>query len=424
MQTDDVIKAMRSDFKATGLKCIGKWDPNGQISCAQLRPKHKDPLHKERPVIPMHKAFTRLASNRAARFLNAVASRRYADRNYVLWKTFDLADKTAADEARLRALGPSYHAIVATFDATGMFTNLPHSTTLIVLDELEAWCYKHGMGTAHIRVRGRGGVLFGKCPDKGKFVTVEARDLFNMARFDIRWLYFTLGPILLKQIFGYPMGMPSSHPLSVLMCAWSEDRFAITLGIDSAYLSVTRYVDDIRVLAFYDSVDPLSLTKARALIARIRTDGYDPNLTLELTSTDNHAADFLDSVTIITNATQSIHLTQIDKNTRHLLAGRGRVIVRYQHFHTYAPAAMLLGIVVSQLYRVSRNTTRDGDVVTHILAYALELRALAYPLRVLRRATTICSRRFPERPVWRQVESLLWHLNATYRDGSLPPSSG
>ena len=85
---------------------------------------------------------------------------------------------------------------------------------------------------------------------------------------------------------------------------------------------------------------------------------------------------------------------------------------------------MLLGIVVSQLYRVSRNTTRDGDVVTHILAYALELQALAYPLRVLRRATTICSRRFPERPVWRQVESLLWHLNATYRDGSLPPSSG
>jgi len=341
MEAAVVVKAMRRDFNATGLKRVGKWDPNGQTSCAQLRPKHKAPIEKERPVIPMHKAFTRLASNRAARFLNAVVQKRYAARDYVLWKTFDLTDKTASDEARWRALGKRYHAIAATFDATGMFSNLPHATTLIVLDELEAWCYDNGMGTAHIRVRGRGGVFFGKCPDKGKFVTVEARDLFNMARFDIRWLYFVLGPILLKQIFGYPMGMPSSHPLSVLMCAWSEDRFALTLGIDSIYLSVTRYVDDIRAIAFFDSVDPLGLAKARALIARLRLDGYDPNLTLEPTSDDDHAVDFLDSVTTINNATQSIFLSQIDKNTRLLLAGHGRAIVRYQHYHTYVPAANL-----------------------------------------------------------------------------------
>ena len=109
---------------------------------------------------------------------------------------------------------------------------------------------------------------------------------------------------------------------------------------------------------------------------------------------------------------------------RLLLAGHGRAIVWDQHYHTYAPAAMLLGMVISQLYRFSRNTTCDGDLIPHIIAYALELRALAYPLRVLRRATTICSRRFPERTVWRQVESLLWSMTAIYRGDSLPTFSG
>jgi hypothetical protein len=399
---DDVRRAMRREYKAAGLTAVAPWDSSGQFGKAQLLPKHKDPFEKVRPVTPMHKAYTRKASNRAARALNALVERRFAGVDWVLWRTFELKDKIARVQARLRALGPTWRAIGESCDATGMFTNLPHDGpdgAHAFLDDMEQWCADNGIATLWIRRRGRSGVVFDKNSDTGAYAQISVALIFTQLRFDIKWLYFTLGDQLLKQLFGFPMGMPSSHPLSVGICAWSEAKFSQTLGTDGRYLSVTRYVDDVLAIAFYDSAVG-GPEQGQRLIDDMRAKAYSPELTLLTTSDDNHAVDFMDTVTDIDDETQTITLQQLDKNSRHLLSGAGRVIVRYQHFHTYAPTKQLQGVVVSQLRRIRRNCTTDADALRHMVAYGDEIRALRYPTSMMARASLTCQRRQPESLLW------------------------
>jgi hypothetical protein len=413
---EEAKRAMRKDYKDMGLERVAKYDTTGSFGRAQLLPKHKAPIEKARPVTPMHKACTRRSSNYAARALNALVERRYRARDWVLWRTFDLKAKMAAATERLRALGPDFRAIGASFDATGMFTNLPHTGdggSYAFLDDMAAWCRANNITELSVRKRGRAGVVFGRVESAGAYKTISIDDVFAVLRYDIKWLFFMLGDTMLAQLFGFPMGMPSSHPLSVGMCAWSEDRYAFTLGMDERMLSVTRYVDDVQILIFYNFITS-SVTAARARLEHFRANAYDANLSLLATFDDEHNVDFMDTIVRVDDTTQEIYIDQMDKNTRHLVAGRKRVIVRYQHYHSFVPATLLHGVAMSQMLRLERNTTREADLLMRGLAYALELRALQYPVRVVRQAVRSCQRRSPLVAAWPRLASLLTTVAETH----------
>ena len=71
------------------------------------------------------------------------------------------------------------------------------------------------------------------------------KDILKIIEYDMQHVIFTLGDIILQQINGIPMGGFISAPEAQLVCIYSEVSFHLTLGVDSAYISGSRYMDDL-----------------------------------------------------------------------------------------------------------------------------------------------------------------------------------
>jgi hypothetical protein len=392
----EILATMRAEYKTLGLEQVAAWDRKGVLGNVYNIKKAKDPFNRARPISPMHSHPARATSNRSGRALNYSVQRRFGmESGTALWSPFELRGAMAAATRHWKALGEDYDARVVVADAEGMFLRLPHARAYEFIDNHTEWLIDQGVRTIAVRRRGRAGCSFGKAPSAA-FIEITPLQLRAALRYGVKWLYCTLGEFVLRQTHGFPMGMPSSHPLSVAICCWDEAQWRTSLRTDVRYIDMKRYVDDAIAIFFTRRNDAAHA----ALVAKVeeawRTRCLDEHLVMVQTSTSDVEADMMDMEVEVNLDQQRITTTHLDKNARALLLTGEYKVVRYNHYHSYVPLAALRGVVISSLLRMRWNTTDPLMLLSLVGAYAVELRELAYPRSVLLDAVRRCARADPE----------------------------
>lgn len=93
---------------------------------------------------------------------------------------------------------------VSTFDFSTLYTNIPHSLLLEVLDEIIEFCFR-GCTKDSIEVNKFGGAHWTTSISKKTNIFTKTF-LTKAVHFLVNNCYFTIGKILLKQVIGLPMG--------------------------------------------------------------------------------------------------------------------------------------------------------------------------------------------------------------------------
>ena len=70
-------------------------------------------------------------------------------------------------------------------------------------------------------------------------------------------------------------------------------------------------------------------------------------------------------------------------NIAWLTLGKQRII-KHQHFDSYGSKKLKFGMIVGEFTRLARHTTTREDTLTCMSAKSMELRALGFPMRLLR----------------------------------------
>ena len=411
---------MRAEYKALGLRRLAPWDGKGSFGYAYKMNKHKDPINKVRPVVPCHREPSRRMSNVVARGYTFLLRKFKWLPESALWGTQELRPRLLSISRQVaKDFGPEARILGRSGDIKDMFTELKHPRLVKGVEILMAAAREMLKGKhLCVKIRGRGGVLVGKPPDRGKYVVVTIDDLQAGLLFDLRWCMLRLGALLLQQQRGIPMGKQSSPAHANAACALALYEWDNSLGADSKLVFESRYADDANLFAVYFLGDDASRARAEALLDRWSEDCYVDGLKLEVTS-EGLSWDYLETVvTVGGSGDELVRCTHRNKNAGDVWRnGRRMTFQRFAHFASYAPRSARHGVLVATFLRVDANCTRASEVVFAAVELAVELCVmLQYPARTLKAAALRVGELRAERGAeWGAVAELLGRLAAVGR---------
>ena len=136
-------------------------------------------------------------------------------------------------------------------DISNMYTEMQHTTIMNALVWLIGVTSGSERGRDRVAIRRFKSKQFvthwGRSYNKFTHTEMTIETLMTIIQYDMNNVYFTLGDVLLRQINGIPMGGFISAPEAQLVCIYSEVQFHKSCGLDSRYISGTRYMDDLTV---------------------------------------------------------------------------------------------------------------------------------------------------------------------------------
>ena len=140
------------------------------------------------------------------------------------------------------------HVVGLFADVKRMYTELPHDAILRALEWLLHCSARRRTKHLCVRRAGRKGVRWGLSYDKREAACISLQQLQAIIVWALRNATFTIGNRVMRQLFGIPMGDPTSPALATLICVHCEHQFHASLGdvgfLPSMHAGI-RYFDDI-----------------------------------------------------------------------------------------------------------------------------------------------------------------------------------
>jgi hypothetical protein len=348
----------------------------GELGCAYVLPKNKDPLNKERPIVPATKHPLRKVFSIAARALVfLIGFVKLSHFNILATKDFKTFVASANDwirESCDRVIG-------VTFDVKNMFTDLEHGDTLQslswFLDQVKLQS-RHPSVT--VTRSGRNGVQFGRNLDTKTVVTVPINKLFNIAKFELEHTFFKVGiDVILHQRIGIAMGGFQSPPLAMIVAACAEFKWLTSLGIDQKRIRGARFVDDAMVL--------FKGPNAHLFIHSLFSSCYPKGLQLECTGFGTR---FKILECEIFASDSGIFSSHFNSNTCSMILDHKQAFLKFIPWGSGHPKAVLSNTILGLLHRIWFNTSSLEPTVLlpHLVSYFLELALMGYPASCFRNA--------------------------------------
>ena len=100
----------------------------------------------------------------------------------------------------------------------------------------------------HVAKKGTKGVHLHKTQNISDFWNIPLQEVYHFALWNLQNGYFTCLGILLLQVIGVTMGDALSPPALMIVCAFCEHKFFMTLESQKILNSSWRYMDDLTAL--------------------------------------------------------------------------------------------------------------------------------------------------------------------------------
>lgn len=356
-------------------QCVGMFVKNswnrlcsvqgGRLSHAYVLPKNKDPIGKDRPIIPSTRHPLRRLLNMAGRAWIFILSK-VRLKHFNILATKDL--KMFAQCVDRWATDGFGDVVGVTFDVKNMYTELDHSDILRALD----WILeKFGKKSVVVKKLGRRGVSYGPNRDKKLAVTLPMAELRRMAEYELKNMYFRVGnDVILQQVKGVAMGGFQSPGMAMIVAAYSEYCWLSSLGKDSRLVVGVRYMDDAFILA--------KGYKKYQIIESLFSKCYPKSLELECTGFGSKFQILECEVSFVDNR---FALTHYNKNSKQVWLLGSQSIKKFIPWNSGHRKHMLVKVLIGLLHRIWQNTHTSNlyDMVGQLLSYRIELEKLGYP---------------------------------------------
>jgi hypothetical protein len=242
-----------------------------------------------------------------------------------------------------------------------------------------------------------------------RYFSIHIRVLLNILLFALDHAFFQLGCHFIQQIYGLPMGCPTSPPFANLYLAYDEHisslhsynlRHPITSHL-FVLLVIHRYMDDLDILT---ASLPSNTNIHKTIITTLQNHTYDQQhkqLRLVIMDTDT----FLDSHVIVYNNNKSVKLTYNNKN-HDIITSKTQTVGRFHHATTPSHITHKLSGPHAILIKSHDYTSHTHDIMLPAMTIIHELLLLDYKLNQITSILTKTNRSRPN-PIWSTISDLI-----------------
>jgi hypothetical protein len=364
-------------YKNKKWKTFGPFSTKSDLGYAYVLPKNKDPVNKDRPIIPATKHPLRKTLSLVARIWLYIL-KRVKSPHFNITATHDL--KTFVESLNT-SKACDWHLI--SFDVKMMFTELDHHDILSSLQWMINLARVQLKSTTFsIFKSGTKEVFMGNSASKRQLAVFRLKDILQFAKFELENTFFRVGTAhILKQKKGISMGGYQSPPMAMIVAAAAEHKWMNSLGIDQKFIRGARYVDD--GVVFFDKnrlKHPLDV-----YIESLTNSVYPPSLELEITG-QGLDTQILEAEIFVKPS--CVTLRHFNKNATSVLLGEGQKIRKFIPWSSAHSKSLFRNVILGLLHRMSFNTTLESisNLVLPWTSYVLEMKTLYYPRRIIEEA--------------------------------------
>jgi hypothetical protein len=371
-----IMKMMKTTYANNKWNRLGSFSRNCGLGFAYVLPKNKDPIGKDRPIVPATRHPLRKILRLAAKAWLYIISKAIF-KHFNICATYELRQFIARTNRDV-CCQPTLIA----FDVKNMFTELKHEHIISALTFIIHKTTDHYHCRAvTVSKLGDKKAWFGRSPNRQSCTTFSFKTLMQLARFELENTYFKVGTsVILKQNVGLSMGGYLSPPLAMIMAMVAEYKWLCTLGADEKFISGVRYVDDGLVVINSNDVH-IVLNIIGSLLTRCYPEG------LELEVTDlGFSCQMLECK--INSKNRRLHIWHHNKNAVSILSGHEQVIKKFIPWTSGYPHKLLFNVIIGLFHRMFENTGAHDvrHLLTALVSYKLELRHLGYPENLIFKA--------------------------------------
>ena len=298
--------------------------------------------------------------------------------------------------------------VLVQLDVKDMYTETDHACIHRCVQYMcDAWQSQGGCRSLAVTKLGRRGVAPGRTRSRADAVTMPVIAIAQILLFELQNAYFRVGTsVILKQVMGVSMGSKGGPVLAWAVCMASEHAFHSTLGVDSRYVHIMRYFDDVFQLLLVPTSEILNPGAwVDRMASRLQTACYPASLRL-IQNSRGRSADML-ACTVFVDAQLRLHCVHRNKNAAYFLAGQRARFARFVHFSSaHSNSLKIMRTCVLGLFHRLYQDTMPADV--HLLMqvlfyYQLELLHAGFPSNLMARVF----RQFLQNP--KVCDQRAWH---------------
>lgn len=370
-----------------------RWDrfctpsQKGHLGFAQCLPKDKD-CSLSRPLVPncahpLARLFNMAARGLAFMLMHVKLS------HYNLFTTQEFVAKLAADSevvADFVSSGQVQEVCIAQSDVKDMYTEISHAEIESCVSELLlCWRSARKPGVLNITKRGRKGVAPGYTCDRRVAASMRVETIVQIVLYELRHAFFHVGcKHIMQQVIGVSMGSKGGPVLAWCVCMVNEHRFHSSLGVDSRYIRVYRYFDDVWQLLMVPSFVADSRAWVDSRVAALQHDCYPASLRLIQNSLGPDADMLACTTRVVGGELCCVHRSKNAQYIQRGLAPRFACFLPFFSAHARRRAVMGNGLT-GLLHRVFMDTQpKDVPLLLPVLlSYDAELSTLQYPSHCL-----------------------------------------
>ena len=322
--------------------------------------------------------------------------------HFNLRKTQDFLDKMKAFAQQLKfELGEDIQLMPFSLDIKEMFTALPHKA----IRDAVTWLLDHAKTytrSKYVRVPNDRSMMcgWGKSCNTFEVAQISFTQITELVRFDLNNAIFSVGNTLLKQKQGAPIGGVMSTALAITTCVYSENCFLETLGVDSRYLRVLRYVDDISGVIAIPKNEKNSGINALLLYRKLCNLCYPKELLLKPEVIRNGRFRFLETMTTVRG--NEITVEHYSKNAEFIATNDAQKFYTIQHSTSFSPWRSKFGVAIARMISISQHSGSRKSLRRSVNEFIRELNFLGYSTRFVRR---VCHRMYlrTDDEIWLKV---------------------
>lgn len=277
--------------------------------------------------------------------------------------------------------GEVVDAVISQSDVKDMYTEISHAEIeRCVWHAVECWLSQRRTPVLAVAKTGRRGVIPGYSRDPKTAASMRITSIASILLYELKHAYFHVGNnIIMQQVMGVAMGSKGGPVLAWCVCMVNEHRFHSSLGVDSKFVRVYRYFDDVWQLLMVPAGVDQGAWVSRQVTA-LQNCCYPSSLRLIQNSLGTEA-EMLSCHTSITNG--KLTCVHRSKNAKYLQQG---LPPRFANFVPYASSHANHNTVMktcgSGLMHRMFMDTQSCDVhllMPALLSYRTELCLVGYP---------------------------------------------
>jgi len=227
-----------------------------------------------------------------------------------------------------------------------------------------------------VRRRGREGARFGRSYNKNTFTEIKMTEILEVVKFDTGNCFFRIDDIILKQVWGVPMGSPMSPIIAILVCARREHYCLQGLQRERMMVRAFRYVDDMLIIIKFKKGKRYRTEQTAVKIMNC----YHRSMEMSVEKYDK-TVEFLEYTLTVTK--NSVEMKHLCKNEEQFMKDGTLKYMKLPEATSFTPWRQKLGVIIGTFCRIQRHCSNVKTLALAIEQTCTEMKICKYSKRLL-----------------------------------------